>query len=156
MPNYVMEIHVCLNTQEICLISLNLTGKMEILETVITKFQGDGEKFYCSFYCLLQGNLLPSKFGGDMTLTNILLAEIGNQLLPFFSKSECKLHENPLSAPKIPSERSEKFTVYCWVCSSQMIYQISLSFLRIKIVNTPSSVLQFHCVARLIQTVNKL
>ena len=80
----------------------------EILEPVITKFHGDAEKFYCSFYGLSQDNLLPNKFGGDITLTNILLAGIGNHLLSFFSKSECKLHENPLSTPKIISERDQK------------------------------------------------
>ena len=51
----------------------------EILEPVITKFHGDAEKFYCSFYGLLQDNILPNKFGGDITLTNMLLAEIENQ-----------------------------------------------------------------------------
>ena len=44
-----------------------------ILEPVFTKFHGDAEKFYCSFYGLLQDNLLPNKFGGDITLTNILV-----------------------------------------------------------------------------------
>ena len=84
----------------------------EILEPVITKLDGDAEKFYCSFYALLQDNLLPNKFGGDITLTNILLAEIGNHHLSFFSKSECKLHENPLSTPKIISERDQESLQY--------------------------------------------
>ena len=84
----------------------------EILEPVITKFHGDAEKCYSSFYSLLQDNLLPSKFGGDITLTNILLAEIGNHLLSFFSKSECKLPENPLITPKIISERDQKSLQY--------------------------------------------
>ena len=66
----------------------------EILEPVITKFHGDAEKFYCSFYGFLQDNLLLNKFGGDITLKNIFKAEIGNHLLYFSSKSECKLHEN--------------------------------------------------------------
>ena len=83
----------------------------EILEPVITKSHGDAEKFHCSFYGLLQDNLLPDKFFGDNTLTNIL-AEIGNHLLSFFSKSECKLHENPLSTPKIISERGQKSLQY--------------------------------------------
>ena len=80
----------------------------EILEPVITKFYGDAEKFYCYFYGFFQDKLLPNKFGGDITLTNILLAGIGNHLLSFFSKSECKLHKNPLSTPKIISERDQK------------------------------------------------
>ena len=60
----------------------------------------------------MEDNLLPNKFGGDVTLTNILLAEIGNHLLSFFSKSECKLHGNPLSTPKIISERDQKSLQY--------------------------------------------
>ena len=79
----------------------------KILEPVITKFHGDAEKFYCSFYGLLQDNLLPNKFGRDITLTNILLAEIGNHL-----HLHCKLHENPLSTPKIISERDQKSLQY--------------------------------------------
>ena len=52
----------------------------------VTKFHGDAEKFYCSLYGLLQDNLLSNKFGEDITLTNILLAEIGNHFLSFFMK----------------------------------------------------------------------
>ena len=84
----------------------------KILEVVITKFHGNAEKFYCSFYGLLQDNLMSNKCGADVTLTNILLAEIGNHLLSFFSKSECKLHENPLSTPKIISERDQTSLLY--------------------------------------------
>ena len=53
---------------------------------------------------------LISAFSISMTvpLTNTLLAEIGNYLLSCFSKSKCKLHENPLSIPKIISERDQK------------------------------------------------
>ena len=36
----------------------------EILDPVITKFHGDAEKFYCSFYDSLRDILLPNKFGG--------------------------------------------------------------------------------------------
>ena len=41
------------------------------MEPPITKFYGDAEKCYCSFYGLFQANLLSNKFGGDITLTNI-------------------------------------------------------------------------------------
>ena len=63
----------------------NAVDLWEILESVIKKFHGDAEKFYCSFYGLLQDNLLPNKFDGDITLTNMLLAEIGNHLLSFLA-----------------------------------------------------------------------
>ena len=56
----------------------------EIPEEIITKFHRDAEKIYCSFYGLLQDSLLPNKFGRDITLMNISLAEIGNHLLSFF------------------------------------------------------------------------
>ena len=56
-------------------------------------------KILLFFYGLLQDNLQPNKFGRDITLKNILLVEIGSHLLSFFSKSECKLHENPLNTP---------------------------------------------------------
>ena len=68
--------------------------------------------FCCSFYGLLQDNLQPNKFGADITLTNILLAETGNHLLSFFNKSERKLHENPLNTPKILSDRNQKSLQY--------------------------------------------
>ena len=61
----------------------------EILEPVNTRFHGDAKKICCSFYGLLQDNLLPNKFGGDITLANMLLAKIGNHRLSSFSKSEC-------------------------------------------------------------------
>ena len=80
----------------------------EILEPVNTRSHGDAKKICCSFYGLLQDNLLPNKFGGDITLASILLAKIGNHRSSSFSKSECKLHENPFSTPKIISERDQK------------------------------------------------
>ena len=114
----------------------------EILEPVITKFYGDAEKFYCYFYGFFQDKLLPNKFGGDITLTNILLAGFGNHLLSFFSKSECKLHENPLSTPKIISERDQKRLQY--MPGMEFINFIpNLNFLRIKIVKTPRGFFNF-------------
>ena len=76
----------------------------EILERVFTKFHGDAENFYCSFHGFLQDNLLPNKCGGYITLTNVILEELGNHLSSFFSKSEFKQKENPLIKPKIISD----------------------------------------------------
>ena len=43
----------------------------------------------------MQENLLPKKFGGDITLTNILLPEIGNHILMHLSTK--KIHnDNPI------------------------------------------------------------
>ena len=115
MPSYIMEPHACLRTNMFDSFEFDRQDAVdlwEIPEPVITKFHGDTEKFYCSFYGLLQDNLLPNKFVGDITLIDILLAEIGNHLLSFFRKSECKLHGNPLSTPKIISEIAQKSLHY--------------------------------------------
>ena len=56
----------------------------EILEPVITKFHGDAEEFYCFFYGLLQDNLLPNKFGGDITLTNYIISSNWKPSFVFF------------------------------------------------------------------------
>ena len=45
----------------------------KILESVITKFHGDVEKFESSFYGLLKDNLLPNQFG-----VNVLLGDLEN------------------------------------------------------------------------------
>ena len=63
----------------------------EILEPVITNFQGDAEKSYCSFYDLLQ-----DKFGGWRYYLNEYIIsrnwKPSFSLLSFLSTSECKLH----------------------------------------------------------------
>ena len=67
---------------------------------------------------------LISAFSISMTvpLTNILLAEIGNRLLSFFSKSKCKLHENLLSIPKIISMKDQKSLQYIAGCVVHKLY----------------------------------
>ena len=89
----------------------------EILEPLNTKFHRDAKKIYCSFYGLLQDNLLPNKFGGDINLTNILLAEIGNDLLSFLASQNASYMKIEYTKNNF-SERSETFTVYCWLYSS--------------------------------------
>ena len=101
---------------QICLIPLNLIGKMQLIyekfwSQLLQSFI-EMQKNFSSFYGLLQDNLLPNKFVGDITLIDILLAEIGNHLLSFFRMSECKLHGNPLSTPKIISEIAQKSLHY--------------------------------------------
>ena len=89
----------------------------EILEPVNTRSHGDAKKICCSFYGLLQDNLLPNKFGGDINLTNILLAEIGNDLLSFLASQNASYMKIEYTKNNF-SERSETFTVYCWLYSS--------------------------------------
>ena len=50
------------------------------LEPVVEDFHGDAEKYYMNFYGVNHENLLPQKFEGDITVTNILLPEIANHL----------------------------------------------------------------------------
>ena len=57
------------------------------LEPVVEDFHGDAEKYYMNFYSVNHENLLPQKFEGDITVTNILLPEIANHLLIHYAKS---------------------------------------------------------------------
>ena len=61
-----------------------------VLKPAVEKFYGNAESFYSNFYGLLQENLRPKKFGGDITLTNILLPEVGNHILMHLSTK--KIH----------------------------------------------------------------
>ena len=60
----------------------------EILRPVLSKFHGDAEIFNCSFYDLLQDDLLPKNLVVVLPWKNILLAEIGDHLLSFLNKSK--------------------------------------------------------------------
>ena len=61
---------------------------------MVEKFHGNAENYYSILYSLLQENLLPKKFGGDISLTNILLPEVGNHILMHLSTK--KVHyDNP-------------------------------------------------------------
>ena len=65
-----------------------------VLKPVVEKFHGNAENYYSHFYDLLQENLLPKQFGGDITLRDILLPEVGNHILMYLSTK--KVHyDNP-------------------------------------------------------------
>ena len=65
-----------------------------VLKPVVEKFHRNAENYYSDLYGLLQENLLPKKFGGEITLTNILLPEVGNHILIHLSTK--KVHyDNP-------------------------------------------------------------
>ena len=65
-----------------------------VLKPVVEKFHGIAENYYSSFYGLLQENLPPKKFVGDITQTNILLSEVGNYISMHLSNK--KVHyDNP-------------------------------------------------------------
>ena len=61
---------------------------------MVEKFHRNAEDYYSNLYGLLQENLLPKKFSGEITLTNILLPEVGNHILIHLSTK--KVHyDNP-------------------------------------------------------------
>ena len=107
------------------------------------------------FYGLLKDNLQPNKFGGDLALTsNILAEEIGNHLCPFFSKSECQLHENAVHQSEFLRKTRNVYSILLVTYINYI--PPNLNFLRIKILNIPNTVLQFYFFARVIQIVHKL
>ena len=59
----------------------NAVESWEVLKPAVEIFHGNAENYYSNVYGLFQENLLPKKFGGDITLTNILLPEVGNHIL---------------------------------------------------------------------------
>lgn len=77
----------------------------EKLRPLIDEHTGDGEKFFTGFYGLLDENLLPSKFH-DITLTNILMMEVGNLVLihldsGFKNQSQPEKKVSPVSENEI-------------------------------------------------------
>ena len=62
-----------------------------VLKPVVEKFHGNAVNYYSIFYGLLREDLLPKTFGGDITLTNILLPEVGNHILMHFSTTKILL-----------------------------------------------------------------
>ena len=65
-----------------------------VLKPVVETFHGNTENYYSNFYGLLQENLPPKKFGGDIALTNISLAEIDNHNLMHLSTKNVH-YDNP-------------------------------------------------------------
>ena len=59
-----------------------------VLRPVVEMFHRNAENYYANLYGLLQENLLPKKFGGEITLTNILLPEVGNKWLKCFTEMQ--------------------------------------------------------------------
>ena len=54
---------------------------MAVLKLLVEKFHGNAENYYSNFCGLLQENLQPNEFGGDITLTNVFLSEVSNHIL---------------------------------------------------------------------------
>ena len=95
-----------------------------VLKPVHEKFHGNAGNYYSNFYSLLQENLLSKKFGGDITLTNILLPEVGNHILMHFSTKQVH-YDNPTiryDFVKLSERELKSFTIYCWLCCLQIIF----------------------------------
>ena len=111
---------------------------------MVEKLHGNAENYYSNFYGLLQENLSPKKFGGDITLTSILLPEVDNHILMHISTK--KVHNaNPTikhNSIKI-SLRELKTLLFT-------NYILSSNFQKIKIVFILNSVYQYCCAAKLI------
>ena len=73
---------------------------------MVSKFHGNVENYYSSSYGLLQENSLPEKFGGDITLTNILLPEVGSHMLTHLSTE--RIHDDNSVIKRDSVKRSEK------------------------------------------------
>ena len=80
-----------------------------------------------SFPGLLEDNLLPNKFGGDITFTNILLAEklLKSHIFYLFIEPIIQATWKFFEYKKkriFKREREEKFTIYCWVYVVHKLY----------------------------------
>ena len=87
-----MRIYVCQKIPERCFHLFDLTPDdavelWAVVKPVVEKFNGNAENYYSNFYGLLQENLPPRKFGGDIALTYVLLPEVGNHILMRLSLS---------------------------------------------------------------------
>ena len=80
---------------------------------MVEKFHENAENYYSNFYGVLQGNLLLIKFGGNITLRNILLLEVVNHSLMHLStkKVYCDNSTTKHNSVKL-SERELKSSQY--------------------------------------------
>ena len=147
-----MRIYVCQKIPERCFHLFDLTPDdavelWAVVKPVVEKFHGNAENYYSNFYGLLQENLPPRKFGGDIALTYVLLSEVGNHILMHLSLSTQKVHyDNPtikhdsvkLSEREFKSLRYDigyvvhklysKFK-FCYSIESQVNRELSLNLL---------------------------
>ena len=104
----------------------NAVESWEVLKPAVEMFHGNAENYYSNVYGLLQENLLPKQFGGDITLTNILLPEVGNHILRHLSTR--KVHYDNLTikydSVKLAERelKSSQYIVGYDLCCSQIIF----------------------------------
>ena len=95
---------------------------MAVLKLLVEKFHGNAENYYSNFCGLLQENLQPNEFGGDITLTNVLLSEVSNHILmPLSTK---KIYHDDQTTKQTFWKWIERFTIKYLLCCSQITFQV--------------------------------
>ena len=122
----------------------NAVESWEVLKPAVEMFHGNAENYYSNVYGLFQENLLPKKFGGDITLTNILLPEVGNHILMHLSTKRVNYDNTTIKYDSV--KLSEKELLVMLFTN----YILSSNFQKIKIVFTLNSVYQYCCAAKFI------
>ena len=86
---------------------------------MVEKFHENAENYYSNFYGVLQGNLLLIKFGGNITLRNILLLEVVNHSLMHLSTKKVYCDNSTTKHNSVKrSERelkSSQYIIYWYV-----------------------------------------
>ena len=77
-----------------------------VLKPVVERLHGNAENCYSDFFGLLQENLLPKKFGDDITLANVLLPEVTNHVSMHLSTM--KVHYDNLTIKYDSAKLSKK------------------------------------------------
>ena len=113
---------------------------MAVLKLLVEKFHGNAENYYSNFCGLLQENLQPNEFGGDITLTNVLLSEVSNHIL----------------MPKNKLSESELKGLQYNICYVVHKLHSKFEFSKKKIVFILNSVYQYFCAAKLILMISDI
>ena len=93
------------------------------LKPMVEKIHGNAENYYSNSYGLLQENLPPKKFGGDITLTNILLPEVDNHILMHLSTKKVHFDNPTIKNDSVKlSERELKSLQYIIVSVVHQLY----------------------------------
>ena len=121
-----------------------------VLKPVVERFHGNAENCYSDFFGLLQENLLPKKFGDDITLANVLLPEVTNHVSMHLSTM--KVHYDNLTikydSVKLSKKNSKVYNILLLMQFTN--YIVSSNFRKIDIMFILNRVYQYCCAAKLI------
>ena len=117
----------------------------QVLKQVVEKFHENAENYYSNFYCVLQGNLLLIKFGGNINLRNILLLEVVNHSLMHLSTKKVYCDNSTTKHNSVKrSERELKSSQYI-IGMMFTNYILSENSQKIKIVHSKQFVSILLC-----------